>query len=351
MDIPENYDDGLHDSDQEQGEDQELFEHYRIDVDKGQGLLRIDKFLMTRIEGATRTKIQQAAHAGNILVNGGSVKPNYKVKPFDQIVIVLPTPPREIEIIPQEIPIDIVFEDEWLMVVNKPAGLVVHPGYGNYDGTLLNAVTWNIMKSAGKDADQSVPYLVHRIDKNTSGLLLVAKDEFTQSRLARQFADHTIDRIYHALVWGCPSPEEGTITGHVGRGQRDRKVMEVYPDGSHGKHAITHYSVIEKFGYVTLVECRLETGRTHQIRAHLRHVGNPLFNDETYGGNRILKGTTFSRYRQFVENSFRIMPRHALHALTLGFSHPISGENLNFSSDYPLDLAEVINRWRNYTAR
>ena len=351
MSVSENYDDGLHDTDQEQGEDQELFEHYRIDVDKGQGLLRIDKFLMTRIEGATRTKIQQAAHAGNILVNGGTVKPNYKVKPYDQIVIVLPTPPREIEIIPQEIPIDIVFEDEWLMVVNKPAGLVVHPGYGNYQGTLLNAVTWHIMNTTGRDADLCVPYLVHRIDKNTSGLLLIAKDEFAQSRLARQFADHTIDRIYHALVWGCPEPEEGTITGHVGRGQRDRKVMEVYPNGSHGKHAITHYSVIEKFGYVTLVECRLETGRTHQIRAHLRYIGNPLFNDETYGGDRILKGTTFSRYRQFIENSFRIMPRQALHALTLGFVHPVSGETLNFSSDYPLDFEEVINRWKNYAVR
>jgi 23S rRNA pseudouridine1911/1915/1917 synthase len=335
---------------QENSEDQELFEHYRIEVDKGQGLLRIDKFLMTRIENATRTKIQQAAHAGNILVNGGTVKPNYRVKPADVITIVLPSPPREIEIIPEDIPLDIVFEDEYLMVVNKPPGLVVHPGYGNYHGTLLNAATWYIMHATGAGAAESVPYLVHRIDKNTSGLLLIARDELTQSRLARQFADHSIDRIYHALVWGAPPQDEGTITGHVGRSLRDRKVMDVFPDGDHGKHAITHYKVIEKFGYVTLVECRLETGRTHQIRAHFRYLGNPLFNDETYGGNHILKGTTFSRYKQFIHQCFEKMPRHALHALTLGFEHPESGQRVHFSSRMPDDFNAVLDNWRHYSS-
>jgi 23S rRNA pseudouridine1911/1915/1917 synthase len=336
--------------DLENSEDQELFEHYRIEVDKGQGLLRIDKFLMARIENATRTKIQQAAHAGNILVNGCTVKPNYRVKPADIITIVLPSPPREIEIIPEDIPLDIVYEDEFLMVVNKPAGLVVHPGYGNYHGTLLNAATFHIMQSTGKDAVDSIPFLVHRIDKNTSGLLLIAKDELTQSRLARQFADHTIDRIYHALVWGAPATNEGTITGHVGRSLRNRKVMDVFPDGDHGKHAITHFKVIEKFGYVTLVECRLETGRTHQIRAHFKYIGNPLFNDETYGGNHILKGTTFSRYKQFVFHCFEKIPRHALHALTLGFEHPVTEKRILFSSYYPDDFSAVIDQWRHYAS-
>ncbi|MFO7723102.1 MAG: RluA family pseudouridine synthase [Bacteroidales bacterium] len=343
-------DGALPEEEQENSEDQELFEHYRIEVDKGQGLLRIDKFLMTRIENATRTKIQQAAHAGNILVNNDAVKPNYRVKPADVITIVLPSPPREIEIIPEDIPLNIVFEDEYLMVVNKPAGLVVHPGYGNYHGTLLNAATWHIMHTTGATAEDSVPYLVHRIDKNTSGLLLIAKDELTQSRLARQFADHSIDRIYHALVWGAPPHDEGTITGHVGRSQRDRKVMDVYPDGDHGKHATTHYRVIEKFGYVTLLECRLETGRTHQIRAHFRYTGNPLFNDETYGGNHILKGTTFSRYKQFIHQCFDKLPRHALHALTLGFEHPHTRQKVHFSSVLPGDFASILDDWRHYSS-
>jgi 23S rRNA pseudouridine1911/1915/1917 synthase len=332
----------------EAGDDQELFEHYRIEADKGQSLLRIDKFLMSRIENATRTRLQNAAHSGNILVNAATIKPNYRVKPFDVITIVLPTPPRELEIIPQDIPLDIVYEDDWLMVVNKPAGMVVHPGHGNLSGTLLNAVTWHVMHKTGKEAKDSIPYLVHRIDKNTSGLLLVAKDELSQSRLAGQFAAHTIDRLYHALVWGCPDPAEGTITGHVGRGQRDRKVMEVYADGSHGKHAVTHYKVLEDFGYVSLVECRLETGRTHQIRAHFRHLGHPLFNDEAYGGNRVLKGTTFSRYRQFVESCFEVLPRQALHALTLGFKHPQTGQRVHFFTEPPSDFRQVTERWREY---
>ncbi len=332
------------------GEDQELFEHYRIEADKGQGLLRIDKFLMTRIEGATRTRIQQAAHAGNILVNGSLVKPNYRVKPLDLITIVLPTPPRELEIIPENIPLDIVYEDAYLMVVNKPAGLVVHPGYANYTGTLLNAATWHLMQATGKPAEESIPWLVHRIDKNTSGLLLIAKDELSQNRLAAQFAGHTIDRLYQALVWGSPSPSEGTITGHIGRGQRDRRVMEVYPDGSYGRHAITHYRVLEDFGYVSLVECKLETGRTHQIRAHFRYIGHPLFNDETYGGNRILKGTTFARYKQFVMGCFDTLPRQALHATTLGFVHPHSGDRVHFRAEPPEDFGNAVQKWRMYAS-
>jgi 23S rRNA pseudouridine1911/1915/1917 synthase len=340
---------GLEEDDRGGIEDQELFEHHRIEVDKGQGLLRIDKFLMTRIEQATRTRIQQAAHAGNILVNGQRIKPNYRVKPFDQVVVVLPTPPREVEIIPQEIPFELVYEDDALMIINKPAGLVVHPGYANYDGTLLNGLTYHIMQRTGKEAAGSIPYLVHRIDKNTSGLLLVAKDELTQSRLAGQFADHSIDRVYNALVWGCPEPERGTITGHVGRSLRDRKVMDVFPDGAHGKHAVTHYEVIERFGYVTLVACRLETGRTHQIRAHFQHIGHPLFNDETYGGGQILKGTTFPRYRQFIAACFEAMPRQALHAMTLGFIHPSTEERVLFRSDLPEDFRTVINMWREYS--
>lgn len=329
-------------------DDQDLFEHYRIVADKGQGLLRIDKFLMTRIEGATRTRLQQAAHAGNILVNGSTVKPNYRVRPADLITIVLPNPPREVEIIPQEIPIDIVYEDTYLMVVNKPPGLVVHPGYGNYTGTLLNAATWHIWQQKGGDPAESIPYMVHRIDKNTSGLLLIAKDELTQSLLARQFANHTVGRLYRALVWGIPDPEQGTITGHVGRGQRDRKVMEVYPDGSQGKHAVTHYRVLEHFGYVSVAECRLETGRTHQIRAHFRYIGHPLFNDETYGGHHILKGTTFAQYRQFVQRCFGLMPRQALHAMTLSFVHPHTGDTCSFESPLPNDFMAVLDAWKQY---
>lgn len=333
------------------GEDQELFEHHRIIADKGQGLLRIDKFLMTRIEGATRTRIQQAAHAGNILVNGNTIKPNYRVKPLDLITIVLPTPPRELEIIPENIPLEIVYEDEWLMVVNKPAGLVVHPGHANYTGTLLNAATWHIMHATGKPAADSIPWLVHRIDKNTSGLLLIAKDEQSQNRLAGQFAAHTISRQYLALVWGCPSPEEGTIREYIGRGQRDRRVMEVYPDGSYGRHAVTHYRVLEDFGYVSLVECRLETGRTHQIRAHFRYLGHPLFNDETYGGSRILKGTTFARYKQFVQGCFQVLPRQALHAATLGFVHPHTALTVHFTAEPPEDFAAAVSRWREYASQ
>lgn len=349
MTFSENTNPPLINSDQsDNDEDQELYEHYNIKVDKGQRPLRIDKFLMVRIEDVTRTRIQQALHSGNILVNGNTVKPNYKIKPDDNIAVVLPEPPREIEIIPENIPVDIVYEDEDIIVVNKSAGVVVHPGYGNYHGTLLNAITWHIMNSTGKPADRSIPFLVHRIDKNTSGLLLIAKNEISQSRLAAQFAAHSIDRVYNALIWGEPKILEGTITGNIGRGRKDRKIMEVYPNGEVGKNAITHYKAIEKFGYVTLVECRLETGRTHQIRAHFKYLGNPLFNDQAYGGEQILKGTTFSRYKQFVNNCFKVCPRQALHALTLGFVHPTTNEKINFSAQLPADISELLKKWRSF---
>ncbi len=329
-------------------EEQELFEHYRIVADKGQGLLRIDKFLMSRIEGVSRNKLQCAAKAGNILVNGVSEKSNYKIKPNDVVSIVLAQPPREIELIAQDIPIEICYEDNDLVVVNKVAGMVVHPGYGNYTGTLVNALIWHFQKSTIKTEHDLKPYLVHRIDKNTSGILLVAKTEFAQAKIAKEFYDHTISRKYLALVWGDFDEDQGTITGHIGRSPKDRRVMTVFPESDHGRHAVTHYNVIERFGYITLVECVLETGRTHQIRAHMRYIGHPIFNDEIYGGNRVLKGTTFSKYTQFVENCFRMLPRQALHAKSLGFKHPVTGKELFFDSDLPQDMSSVIEKWRKY---
>lgn len=329
-------------------EEQDLYEHHRFAVDKGQGLLRIDKYLFAKIEGISRNKIQQTARAGNIIVNGEPVKPNYKVKPGDQVSIVMAYPPREIELLPENIPLNIVFEDEHIVVINKKAGMVVHPGYGNYTGTLVNALVYHFGNLPHQNDEEIKPGLVHRIDKNTSGLLLVAKTDLAQSRLARYFFNREIDRIYHALVWGDFEEDEGTITGHIGRSLKNRKVMDVFPDGSYGKMAITHYRVIERFRYVTLVECKLETGRTHQIRAHFRHLGKPLFNDETYGGDRILKGTTFTKYKQFVNNCFKIMPRHALHAKTLGFTHPVSGSKIHFDSPIAEDMEEIIEKWRGY---
>lgn len=331
-------------------EEQELYEHYRFIVDKGQGLLRIDKFLILRIEGVSRNKIQNAANAGNILVNDKPVKPNYRVKPNDVISIVMAQPPREIEIIPEDIPINIVYEDDDLMIINKNPEMVVHPGYGNYTGTLLNAVTFHLSKNGKKIDDENRPYLVHRIDKNTSGILLIAKNEFTQTHLARQFFEHSIERKYQALVWGDFKETCGTISGNIGRHPKDRKVMTVFPDGSSGKEAVTHFKVIEKFGYVTLIECELETGRTHQIRTHLKYIGHPVFNDETYGGNIILKGTTFTKYKQFVNNCFKIIPRHALHAKSLGFIHPKTKKKLFFDSDLPDDFFNVLEKWRKYTS-
>jgi len=332
-------------------EEKELFEHYRFIADKGQSLLRIDKFLMNRIENASRTKIQNATKAGNILVNGKIVKSNYKVRPDDLISIVLPQPPREVEIIPQDIPINIFYEDEDIIVVNKEAGMVVHPGYNNYDGTLLNALFYHIQKSSTDKQSEKIPYLIHRIDKNTSGVLLVAKNELAQSKLAKQFFEHTIDRVYIALAWGDFEENEGTITGHIGRSLKNRKVMTVFPDAEFGKEAVTHYKVLERLGYVTKIECKLETGRTHQIRAHMRYIKHPLFNDETYGGDQIIKGTTFTKYKQFVNNCFKIIPRQSLHAKSLGFIHPSTNEYVFFDSELPDDMQNVIEKWRKYSSQ
>lgn len=326
-------------------QDQELFEHYRFVADPGQSLLRIDKFLMLRIENASRNKIQQAATAGSILVNDKVVKQNYKVRPGDVISIVMPEPPRDTEIIPEDIPVDIVFEDDNILVINKKAGMVVHPAFANFDGTLVNALTFYLQKKGGPDAK---PYLVHRIDKDTSGIMLVAKTENAQTRIAKGFFDHSIDRKYTAMVWGDMEEDEGTIEGHLGRSKNNRKVMTVFPDGETGKHAITHWKVIRRFGYVTLIECILETGRTHQIRAHLKYIRHPLFNDAAYGGEKILKGTTFTRYRQFIKNCFAIMPRQSLHARSLGFKHPISGEYMFFDSELPADMQELVEKWEHY---
>lgn len=327
----------------------EVYEHYRFVPDKKQGLLRIDKFIVNRIEHASRTKVQEAADAGNILVNGVAVKANYRVKPGDVIQIVMSYPPREIEIIPEDIPLNIVYEDNQLLVVNKSAGMVVHPGYGNYTGTLVNALAWHLKDLPLFNSQDPRPGLVHRIDKDTSGLLVVAKTEQAKMALAKQFFDKTTTRSYVALAWGQMENDEGTIIGNIGRSLRDRKQMDVFaPDSGIGKHAVTHYKVLERLGYITLVQCRLETGRTHQIRAHFRHIGHPLFNDERYGGNQILKGTTFAKYKQFVQNCFAVLPRQALHAKTLGFEHPTTGEYMQFDSEVPSDMTACIERWRNY---
>jgi 23S rRNA pseudouridine1911/1915/1917 synthase len=318
-------------------DEQEMYEHFRFTADKGQTPLRIDKFLFDRMSGTSRNRIQNAAAAGSILVDDNPVKSNYKVRPGDIISIVLPHPPRDKEIYPENIPLNIIYEDNDLLIVNKAAGMVVHPGFGNFTGTLVHALYYHL---------QTMPLLVHRIDKDTSGLLLVAKNEIAQTFLAKQFFDHTTERTYQALVWGDIEEPEGTIIGNIDRSAKDRKIMAVYPDGDKGKHAVTHYKVIERFGYVTLFECRLETGRTHQIRAHFKYIKHPLFADEAYGGMEIIKGTVFTRYKQFVENCFSIMPRQALHAKTLGFIHPTKKEKIIFDSELPQDMAQVIDKWR-----
>jgi 23S rRNA pseudouridine1911/1915/1917 synthase len=327
---------------------QELFEHYRFKADPGQSLLRIDKFLSDRLENSSRTRIQNAANAGNILVNNNAVKPNYKIKPGDIVQVVLPTPPREIELIPENIPLNIVYEDDDVLVVNKEPGMVVHPAYGNYTGTLVNALMWHFRDLPLFNTGESRPGLVHRLDKNTSGILVIAKNEFALNRLSKQFYDRTTDRRYNALIWGIPDPPEGTITGNVGRSIKDRKVMQVFKDDTEGKTAITHYKVLEDFGYISLIECKLETGRTHQIRVHFSHIKHPLFNDEEYGGDQILKGTTFTKYQQFIKNCFKILPRQALHAKSLAFDHPVSGKRLFFDSNLPDDMVQVIKKWRKY---
>lgn len=328
-------------------EEQDLYEHLRIIVDKGQSLLRLDKFLIIRTENTSRNRIQNAIEAGNVLVNEKVVKASYKVKPLDVISMVLPHPPRDTEVYPENIPIDILYEDEDVILINKAAGMVVHPGFNNYTGTLVNALVYHVQQLPQLPGNEGRPGLVHRIDKDTSGLLLVSKNEWAITFLAKQFFDHSIARKYLALVWGDIS-EDGTVEGYIGRSMKDRKVMAVYDDENKGKWSVTHYKVLERFNYVTLIECQLETGRTHQIRAHMKHIGHPLFNDSTYGGDRILKGTVFNKYRQFVENCFEIMPRQALHAKSLGFIHPTTREFIHFETELPSDFSSVLEKWRNY---
>ena len=323
-----------------------LYEHYAFIADPGQSPLRVDKFLMARIENATRNKIQQAAKAGSIFVGDNVVKSNYKVKGGDAVKVLFSHPPYENLLVPEPIPLDVVFEDEVLVVLNKPAGLVVHPGHGNYSGTLLNGLLHHF-KQLPKNANDR-PGLVHRIDKDTSGLLVVAKTDIAMTHLAKQFFDKTSERKYTALVWGDVKEDAGTITGAIGRHPKNRLQMAVFEDNSQGKEAVTHYQVLERFGYVTLLECQLETGRTHQIRAHMKHFGHTLFNDARYGGDSILKGTSFSKYKQFVENCFTLLPRQALHAKTLGFIHPVSGKLMQFDSSLPDDFIAAVEKWRHY---
>lgn len=330
--------------------ERELYEHFRFVADKGQTLLRVDKFLVTRMENASRNRIQQAAEAGCILVNGKAVKSNYRVKPSDTISIVMDRPRYEFEIIAQNIPLDVVYEDDDVLVVNKPAGLVVHPGHGNYSGTLVNALAWYFRDTPNYDVNDPRLGLVHRIDKDTSGLLVIAKTPEAKTNLGLQFFHKTTQRKYIAVVWGAMENDEGRIEGNIGRSLKDRLQMTVFPDGDYGKSAVTHYRTIERLGYVSVVECVLETGRTHQIRVHMKHIGHTLFNDERYGGNEILRGTTFAKYRQFVQNCFDICPRQALHAKTLGFTHPRTGERLFFDTSIPDDMQQLIGRWRQYTA-
>ena len=323
-----------------------LYEHYAFTADPGQSPLRVDKFLMARIENATRNKIQQAAKAGSIFVGDNIVKSNYKVKGGDAVKVLFSHPPYENLLVPEPIPLDIIFEDEVLVVLNKPAGLVVHPGHGNYSGTLLNGLLHHF-KQLPKNANDR-PGLVHRIDKDTSGLLVVAKTDTAMTHLAKQFFDKTSERKYTALVWGDVKEDAGTIKGAIGRHPKNRLQMAVFEDNSQGKEAVTHYQVLERFGYVTLLECQLETGRTHQIRAHMKHFGHTLFNDARYGGDSILKGTSFSKYKQFVENCFTLLPRQALHAKTLGFIHPVSGKLMQFDSSLPDDFISAVEKWRHY---
>ena len=334
----------------EQEDGPEQFEHFRFVSDKGQSLLRVDKFLSTRIVGISRNRIQQAAEAGCILVNDVAVKSNYKVKPNDVVSVVMDRPRRELEVIPEDIPLDVVYEDEDVMVINKPPGLVVHPGFGNFQGTMVNAIAYRLKDTPDYDAKDPRLGIVHRIDKDTSGLIVVAKNAYAKTHLSAQFFNKTTKRQYVALVWGHVKENEGRIEGNIGRSLKNRMLMEVFPEGDHGKPAVTHYKVLERIGYVTLVQCRLETGRTHQIRVHMKYIGHTLFNDERYGGNEILKGTRFTKYKQFVQNCFNICPRQALHAQTLGFIQPRTGEELMFEAPLPGDMSQLIEKWRGYIA-
>lgn len=334
--------------DEEREEKDELYEHFRFIVDKGTELLRMDKYLYNLIANTSRNKIQQAAKAGCILVNDKPEKQNYRVHPLDVISILLPNPPRDTEILPEDIPLNITYEDDDIIIINKEPGMVVHPAFGNYTGTLVNALYHHFEGQTLPDSTPVTPLLVHRIDKNTSGLIVVAKNEVAQLKLAKIFFNHDLERKYWALAWGDFKENEGTIEGNIGRHPKDRLCMTVFPNGDQGKHAVTHWKVLERFGYVTLVECQLETGRTHQIRAHMQYIGHPLFNDATYGGDQILKGTTFTRYKQFIQNCFALMPRQALHAKSLGFSHPSTHEFILFDSELPSDFAQVLEKWRGY---
>ena len=329
----------------------ERFEHHRFVVDKGQALLRIDKYLVNCMSNISRNRIQEAADAGTILVNDRPVKSNYRIKPHDVISIVLDYPKSDFSIVAQDIPLDVVYEDADLMVVNKQPNLVVHPGFGNFDGTLLNAVAWHLKDDPSFDANDPRIGLVHRIDKDTSGLILIAKNEDAKAKLALQFFNKTTERTYNALVWGVVKEEEGTIIGALARDPRDRMLFTVFPEGENpaAKHAVTHYKVIERFAYVTLVQCKLETGRTHQIRVHMKHIGHTLFNDERYGGHEPLKGTTSAKYKQFVKNCFDVCPRQALHAKTLGFVHPTSGDWMQFDSELPDDMINLLDKWRKFS--
>jgi 23S rRNA pseudouridine1911/1915/1917 synthase len=351
MDRPEQEHD-LEENVQDSGSD-ELYERMSLRVDKGQESVRIDKFLVQRSEGISRNKIQKALEGGMVLVNNRRVSSNYKIRPLDEIILYSDKEAHGEEIVPEKMPLNIIYEDEEIMLINKPPGLVVHPAVGNYTGTLINGVAWYLQEKNKEINETTLPRfgLVHRIDKNTSGLMILAKTEKAVRSLAKQFFDHTVKRQYMALVWGDLAEENGTIITHVGRHRRFRKLFDAYPEGDYGKEAITHYKVLERFGYVTLVQCVLETGRTHQIRVHMQHIGHPLFNDETYGGDKIVKGTVFTKYKQFVDNCFAICPRHALHAKTLGFIHPGTGEEVLFDSELPGDMAQVIEKWRGYSTQ
>ena len=332
----------------EEKDSEEYFEHFHVSADKGQSLLRIDKFLSDRLPNFSRNRIQQAAKSGNIKVNGDTIKSNYKVRPYDEISFVMPYPPRDKEVKGEDIQLDIVYEDEELLVLNKPANMVVHPGYGNFSGTLVNALVYHFDQLPELKGNEGRPGLVHRLDKNTTGLMVIAKTEFALSHLAKQFFDRTTDRRYQALVWGNLEEDEGRIEGNIWRSHNNRKIMDVFPEREIGKAAITNFKVLRRYGYVSLVEYKLETGRTHQIRVHSKWIGHPLFNDAEYGGNRILKGTTFTKYKQFVLNCFKICQRQALHAKSLGFAHPTTKKEVNFASELAEDMQQLIEKWRKY---
>ena len=342
--------DALNDMEESQDGPEELYERMSLVVDRGQEPMRLDKFLVARIENASRNKVQQAIESGRVLINGKQVQSNHKIKPGEEIVVYSDKEVQGEDIIPEQMPLRIEFEDEDILIINKPVGLVVHPASGNPSGTLINGVAYHLLQQNKDLNTDELPRfgLVHRIDKNTSGLMVLAKTGKAASSLAKQFFDHSIHRQYVALVWGDVAEDSGTVVAHIGRHQRFRKIFDAYPDGEYGKEAITHYKVLERMGYVTLVQCELETGRTHQIRVHMKHIGHPLFSDELYGGDRIVKGTVFSKYKQFVDNCFAICPRHALHARTIGFTHPRTRQHIQFESEIPSDMQQLIDKWRNY---